>query len=176
VQPADIYILAGLLATDESNWTYRELARLLNVPHPLVQRALQRAEEADLYSSTDRTVQRPNMEEFLLHGLRYLAPVKLGAVVSGVPAAWGAPPMVRRIHESGGLPPVWPAANGRTRGQALPPLHKAAVAAITNLPRLGELLALIDSLRAGDMRVRSVAAELLDTVMRAKPSQTTAPA
>jgi hypothetical protein len=174
IQPADIYILAGLLAAEESVWTYRELAQLLDVPHPLVQRALQRAEEADLYSSADRGVHRPNMEEFLLHGLRYLAPAKLGAVVPGVLAAWAAPPMARRIHESGDLPPVWPAASGRTRGQALSPLHGAAVAAVAKLPRLGELLAVIDSLRAGDIRVRSVAAELLATMLRDEPNRSIA--
>jgi hypothetical protein len=169
LQPSDIYVLCGLLAADDDAWTYREFARKLGLPHPLVQRALQRAEEVELYTSESRCVHRANLEEFLLHGLRFVAPAKLGGVLPGVPAAWAATPMSRVIRESGDLPPVWPSANGRVRGQALPPLHKAAVKAAEETPQLGELLAIVDSLRAGDIRVRSVAAKMLTQTMRAQP-------
>jgi hypothetical protein len=37
------------------------------------------------------------------------------------------------------------------------------------LPRLGELLAIVDSLRGGDVRVRTVAAEMLTESLRALP-------
>jgi hypothetical protein len=166
LQPSDIYVLCGLLASDEQPWTYRELASQLGVPHALVQRALLRAEEAGLYSNVERRVHGPNMEEFLLHGLRFFAPAKLGNVVPGRPAAWAAPPISHVIKESGDLPPVWPWAHGRVRGQALPPLNDAAVEAVDNLPRLGELLAIVDSLRAGDVRVRSVAGNMLREMLR----------
>lgn len=166
LHPADIYVLSGLIVADDRSWTYRELGNQLGVPHALVQRALQRAEEAELYSSESRSVHRPNLEEFLLHSLRFLAPAKLGRVVPGVRAAWAAAPMSRVIHESGDLPPVWPAANGQVRGQALPPLHEAAVATVEDLPKLGELLAIVDSLRAGDVRVRAAAAKMLPEILR----------
>jgi hypothetical protein len=87
-------------------------------------------------------------------------------VVAGVPAAWAAPPMNRLIHESSELPPVWPSADGQVRGLALPPLHEAAIQASARSPRLAELLSIIDSLRAGDLRVRSVAAAELDKRLR----------
>jgi hypothetical protein len=162
------YVLCGLLAIDDDPWTYRLLAEWLGLPHPLVQRALHRAEEVELYSSDSRSVHYPNLEEFLLHGVRFVAPAKLGVVVSGVPAAWAAPPVSRVIRESGDLPPVWPSAHGRVRGQALAPLHDAAVRASEELPQLGELLAIVDSLRAGDVRVRSVAADMLVHKIRAE--------
>jgi len=174
LQPSDIYILAGVLTADDPKWTYRELATKLDVPHPLVQRALQRAEEAGLYSSARRGVHRANLEEFLTHGLRFLVPAKLGSVVAGVPAAWAAPPMDRLIRESGDLPPVWPAAHGRLRGQALTPLHDSAVRAVERSPRLAELLAIIDSLRAGDVRVRKVAGEQLAKRLREQSSHAAA--
>jgi hypothetical protein len=170
LHPSDIYVLCGVLAVEDRSWTYRELASQIGVPHSLVQRALQRAEEAELYSSESRSVHRANMHEFLLHGLRFLAPAKLGGVVSGVPAAWAASPVSRVIRESGDLPPVWPTARGRVRGQALPPLHEAAVEAVVKLPRLGEVLAIVDSLRAGDIRVRNVAAKMLTESLRALPA------
>jgi hypothetical protein len=170
LQPSDIYVLCGL-AADGASWTYRELARQLDVPHPLVQRALKRAQEADLYSSDSRSVHRPNLEEFLLHGVRFVAPAKLGRVGPGVPAAWAAAPVSRRIRESGDLPPVWPAARGKVRGQALPPLHKSAVSAVEDFARLGELLAIVDSLRAGDVRVRSVAGKMLIEFLSGQPAR-----
>lgn len=174
LQPSDVYVLAGVLASDGSEWTYRQLAKDLGVPHPLVQRALQRAEQADLYSSASRSVHRPNLEEFLVHGLKFLAPARLGAVVAGVPAAWAAPPMARLIRESSELPPVWPAAYGRVRGQALAPLHKSAVGAAERQPRLAELLAIIDSLRTGDVRVRKVASEQLGKRLGARSGSASA--
>lgn len=168
VSPADIYLLSGLVARDRQPWTYRELAKELAVPLPLVQRALKRASDAGLYQAEARDVHLPNFEEFLLHALRFVAPAQLGEVVPGVPAAWAAPPMSDLIRESGNeLPPVWPTASGRVRGQALHPLHRAAIVASRQHPRLGELLAVIDSLRAGDVRVRGVASDVARDLLRA---------
>lgn len=169
LQASDVYVLCGLVAADDPSWTYRDLAKRLEVPHPLVQRALARAQEAGLYSAESRRVHRPNLEEFLLHGLRFVAPAKLGAVVPGIPAAWAAPPVSQRIRESGDLPPVWPAADGRLRGQALTPLHNSAVSAVKGFPRLGQLLAIVDSVRAGDPRVRSVATKMLVEFLSGQP-------
>jgi hypothetical protein len=170
LQPGDVYVLAGLLALEEPEWTYRDLAARLMVAHPLVQRALQRAEEVELYSSSSRSVHRANFEEFVVHGLRFVAPAKLGPLVAGIPAGWAALPMSALIREGGDLPPVWPAAHGHTRGQELPPLHESAVQAVENFPPLGELLAIIDSIRAGDLRVREVAGEQARKALRDRPA------
>lgn len=166
VKPTDIYVLSGLLA-DQGDWTYRSLASELGVPHAVVQRGLARAHAAGLYSADRREVHPPHFEEFVLHALRFLAPGELGPVVPGVPAAWAAAPMADVIRSAGEEPPpVWPVARGQVRGQALWPLHGAAADAVEGWPRLGELLAIIDSLRAGDARVRSVAGELLSQAIR----------
>ncbi|MFQ5473707.1 MAG: hypothetical protein ACE5FA_12595, partial [Dehalococcoidia bacterium] len=73
LHPSDIYVLSGLAAIGDASWTYRDLAKRLGVPHALVQRALRRAGEASLYSPDSRRVHLPNFEEFLLHGLRFVA-------------------------------------------------------------------------------------------------------
>jgi hypothetical protein len=165
VRRSDIYVLSGLLAQD-SDWSYRSLADRLHVPHPVVQRALARAQDADLYSPERREVHVPHFEEFALHALRFVAPARLGALVPGVPAAWAAEPMVGAIHSSGEEPPpVWPYARGRVRGQAIEPLHPAAPEAVEGWPELGEILALLDSLRAGDTRVRRMAEDLLMSLL-----------
>lgn len=165
IKPADIFVLSGLL-THQGDWTYRHLAAKLHVPHPVVQRGLDRAERSGLYSERQRAVHIPHFEEFALHALRFIAAAHLGGIVPGLPAAWAAQPLSDRIHSSGESPPVWPAASGRIRGQALDPLHPAAVKAAPGWPELSELLCLLDGLRAGDLRVRSVAADLLSDQMR----------
>lgn len=158
---SDVYVLSGLLANEE-DWTYRSLADRLHVPHPVVQRALSRARDADLYSGERREVHLPHCEEFAAHALRFVAPAQLGALVPGVPAAWAAEPVASAIRSSGeDPPPVWPFARGEVRGQAIEPLHSAAPEAVEDWPRLGEILAVLDSLRAGDPRVRKVAGGLL---------------
>jgi len=166
VKKADIYVLSGLLAS-EGGWSYRSLADRLKVPHPVVQRGLARAREANLYSDDRREVHLPHFEEFAIHALRFVASVQLGSLVPGVPAAWAAEPMASAIHSSAEEPPpVWPHAQGRVRGQAIEPLHPAAPEAVEDWPELGEILALLDSLRAGDVRVRQVAEDLLARMLR----------
>jgi hypothetical protein len=166
VKKPDIYVLSGLL-THVGDWSYRSLADRLRAPHPMVQRALARAQDADLYSGERREVHVPHFEEFAIHALRFVAPVQLGALVPGVPAAWAAEPMASAIRSSGEEPPpVWPYAKGRVRGQAIEPLHPAAAEAVEGWPELREILVLLDSLRAGDPRVRRVAEDLLMRLLR----------
>jgi len=165
VKDSDVYVLSGLLAHDAA-WSYRSLAERLRVPHPVVQRALERAKGADLYSVDRREVHLPHFEEFALHALRFVVPARLGALTPGVPTAWAAEPMASAIRSSGDEPPpVWPYAHGRVRGQAIEPLHPAAPEAVERWPQLGEILAVLDCLRAGDLRIRKPAEDFLSKML-----------
>lgn len=107
-----------------------------------------------------------SFEELAVHAARFIAPAPLGELTRGIPAAWAAEPISRMIRESGGQPPpVWPSALGVVRGQALEPLHPGAVQASSD-QSLSALLAIVDSLRAGDVRVRDVAARALHEELR----------
>lgn len=162
LSPTDLYILAGALADDRDGVTLRELAGSLHVDHTLVHRALKRAEAAGLYASSSKQVNRANFEELMTHAARFIAPARLGELTRGMPAAWAAEPISTIIHQpTGEPPPVWPDALGAMRGQALAPLHPSAVQASQDSPALASLLSIIDSLRAGDVRVRNIAASSL---------------
>jgi hypothetical protein len=176
LSPTDLYVVAGALSSEEGGWTLRELAATLRVDHTLVHRALKRAENADLYRSSTKQVNSANFEELAVHAVRFIAPVRLGELTRGVPAAWAAPPISTIIRQpKDEPPPVWPDALGAIRGQALQPLHPAAVEASRNAPRLAELLSIIDSLRAGDLRIREAAATALhNTLRRHAPARRTA--
>lgn len=176
IGPTDLYVLVGALAHDEDGWTLRELAATLQVDHTLVHRALKRAENANLYRAATKQVNLANFEELTIHAARFIAPAALGELTRGVPAAWAAEPIARTIRQpKSEPPPVWPDPLGTVRGQALQPLHPAAVQASQNTPRLASLLSIVDSLRAGDTRVRKVAAVALqDTLRWSTPARRTA--
>jgi hypothetical protein len=52
---------------------------------------------------------------------------------------------------------VWPDPEGDERGQSIQPLYPTAPAAARRQPALYELLALVDSLRCGRTRERTIA-------------------
>jgi hypothetical protein len=167
LSPTDIYVLAGVLAGPGGKATLRELALDLHVDHTLVHRSLKRAEEAGLYNKDSKQVNRANFEELMIHAARFIAPAPLGQITRGVPAAWAAEPISRRVRQGGEEPPpVWPDVDGNVRGQAMKPLHPAALRGSQDSPALADLLSMIDSLRAGDARVRQVAAEELHVALK----------
>ena len=168
IEASDIYVLAGLLEADGLGLSRRELGRRLASNHMKVQRAIERLAAADLCDPKSGSPHRGNVETFAAHALRFVAPVDLGPLVTGVPAAWAAEPLVERIASDVEPPPVWPSARGSVRGQALEPLDQAAPEAVQQWPELREQLALFDALRAGDLRVRSVATKLLTDRLRAR--------
>lgn len=165
---SEIYVLAGALASKRKKPTLRELAAELHVNPTFVHRALRRAEQAGLYDGAEKRVNEPNFQELVAHSARYIAPVRLGALTPGVPTAWASAPVSKQIRQTGSEPPpVWPDASSRKRGQALKPLHPSAPAASRENQKLAELLAIIDSVRAGDVRVRSVATDALHKALAA---------
>lgn len=164
IRPADTYVLLGMAASGKK-LTFRGLAEHLHLTLPQVQRSLGRLAEAGLIVPELRVARLPNVEEFVVHALRYLAPGHLGAITAGVPAAWAAAPLTRSIVSSDPSP-VWPSPRGTARGPALDPLHPAAVDAVRDDERLADLLAVADCLRAGDRRVRREAEKLLPEILR----------
>jgi hypothetical protein len=170
ISSTDLYVLVGAVSDEGKAWTLRDLAATLHLDHTVVHRALRRAENAGLYRASARQVNLANFEELAVHAARFIAPGQLGPLTRGLPAAWAAQPISGLISQAPSEPPpVWPSALGEVRGQALQPLHPAAVQASSDA-RLAGLLAIVDSLRAGDVRVRKVAASALRDALRAAES------
>lgn len=156
----DIVLLLKLVDAP-ADWTVRSLESETTIPRSVVQRAIKRLAHAGLYDERGRRVLISQSEEFLLHGLRYVFPGRVGGPTLGVPTAWAAAPLVGELAPTHELPPVWPAAKGTHRGLEFAPVHPAALEASARDPALGERLALVDALRAGGPRIKSLAAELL---------------
>jgi hypothetical protein len=159
----DIVVVIHLLEAP-AEWTLRELGGELGLVSAPMHRSLGRLAEAGLYDAPRRRVVTAAAEEFLIHGVPYVFPVRPLGESRGVPAAWAALPLSELLASGDPLPPVWPAPNGKVRGLALEPLHPSALRAAAHNPATAERLALVDALRAGKIggtRVRSLAAREL---------------
>lgn len=82
-----------------------------------------------------------------------------GPPAVGFPTAHSAPVFETLVESSATF--VWPHEDGTARGQSLEPLFPGAPALAVRNPALYELLAIVDALRVGPVRVRRVAAQLL---------------
>jgi hypothetical protein len=101
------------------------------------------------------------LEEFLVHGVKYVFPAKRGEPTRGVPTSYAAQPLRQVIAPGDEPPPVWPYAAGTKRGTAFEPLYKMAPKAALRDPVLYEYLALVDALRDGRARERKLAEEMI---------------
>lgn len=156
----DIVVLLKL-AGRAPGWTFEGIARELGLSPSAVHRSLDRAAFAGLYDPGKREVDRRAMAEFLVHGVRYVFPPVRGGEARGIPTAWAAAPLLKELSASGRNPPVWPDPLGKVRGIALEPLHPSVPGAARQDPELGRLLALLDAIRIGGARERSLAAKHL---------------
>jgi hypothetical protein len=162
----DILVLLKLVDEPEG-WTVRSLGAGVDLDPAGVHRALQRLGDARLIDFKRQRINRSNAEEFLVHGVKYLFPVRQGGLSRGMPTAWAAPPLADELAPTDEPPPVWPDPKGRARGVALEPLHKNVPGIARQDPELAQRLALIDAIRLGDGRVRSLATKHLSEGLRA---------
>jgi len=169
LKPHDIYVLLKLVALGQAQWTYSQLGLVLGMSPSEVHAAIKRALGAGL-AINDGTHIRPNirtLSEFLQHGIRYVFVPDRGELTRGLPTAFAAPVMNGLVVAAEEPPPVWPDTEGHVRGIGLSPLHKSAPIAARNDPELYNLLALVDAIRSGKARERTLAAKELERRLNA---------
>ncbi|HEU5076781.1 MAG TPA: hypothetical protein VFU02_21475 [Polyangiaceae bacterium] len=161
LKPQDLLVVLRLaLASGEVKLTYQALSAELGMSVSEIHASVRRAAESALVDPGSRTVNRRNLLEFLLHGVRFSFPAKHSGLTRGIPTSYAAPPL-QRSFSVGDLPPVWPHPEGKVRGEGLAPLYRSAPTAALNNAELYEWLALVDAVRAGRARERSIAAKEL---------------
>lgn len=155
LQPLDLVVCLALAYRDGSSKSLEKLGLDLGISTSSAYRSLERGKDASLVSA-ERTLNRANMLELLSHGVRFVYYVKPGELTRGIPTAHAAPPLshVMNVEE---YPPVWPDPEGHVRGQAVTPLHGVVTAIARKDPAFYEVLALIDAVRIGRARERSLA-------------------
>ena len=160
IKPQDIVLALKLSLEGEDNG-YVPLARSLGMSVSEVHAGVRRLTEARLLVPGTKRVRRQPLRDLLLHGLAYVFPAHLGSVVRGMPTAWAAPAFGGMIASGEQLPPVWPDPEGTVQGEAVEPLYRSVPGAARRDPALYDLLALVDAIRVGRARERSIAADAI---------------
>jgi len=159
MSPHDIVILLKIVSYGDQPWYQTPLAEALGISQSEISKSLNRSKYAGLLAPNGKTVMKMALLEFLQYGLRYVFPIKPGAVVRGVPTSHSAKPLSDEIQSSEAY--VWPYGKGTVRGHSIAPLYPSVPEAALKDAKLYELLALVDALRVGRARERELAVKEL---------------
>lgn len=165
LKPQDLFVLLAMLAHGGRTRNYHALMTSTGLAPSVLHGVIKRAKAAGLMTTDQEgynAVLKPQLKEFVLFGARYAFPAQLGAMTRGVPTSYAAAPLNRLIAPSADAPPVWPHMRGEVRGLALTPLHANVPACALRDEKIHAVLALFDAIRAGQVRERNAARELLE--------------
>jgi len=157
MKPQDILVYLKLLLWKKGRWTVADLADSIGLSGSETHGSIQRGMHNGLFDPLTEKPIVSALEEFLLHGIRYVFPAEPGKVCRGMPTSHSAPPLAEKIVSE--EPYVWPDDKGRVRGQAIEPLYPSVPAAARKDAELYELLALIDGVRVGRARERNLSSQ-----------------
>lgn len=173
LKPQDVVTLLKVYFY-EDNWTFSALSQSLAVSASEVHSSLERSAHARLYNRTNRSINRPDLLTFLIHGIRYAFPAHPGPIKRGIPTAWSVPPLLRQLPLSG-LPHVWPSTLGTTDGIAIAPLYRSVPQATQSDRQLYRALAVVDALRIGSPNEHQAAALALKNMLQADKTEEAQP-
>jgi len=162
MKPQDIFVLSGLLVQNRKKPVYLvNLAGQLGIQPSVAHYAVLRLKKSGFLGGTLGNLHLYAIQEFLLHGFRYVFPPQLGPPEKGLPTGAAAEPLKSKFHSVSDLDMVWPHISGKIRGTSIQPLYPSVPEAIQKSPPLHQFLALLDALRAGKARERNLAADLI---------------
>lgn len=172
LKPQDVVISIKLLQTREGAPvpTYAELAMSLKMSPSEAHAGVRRALEVGLLrrslDSPDRMPMpvRAAMREFLVSGLKYVWPARMGATARGVPTAASAPGVSVELDlAEPERPMVWRHPLGTMRGETIIPLYPKLPDVCLQDTWLHTWLGLVDILRSQTGREASLAANAIHT-------------
>lgn len=162
-------MILKLALSDGAPITYATLAEALAMSASQVYGSVHRGQLARLLDSLPSarfSVVLPALQEFVLHGVKYVFPAILGPTTRGIPTAFGGPTLRGALIQNEEGSPVWPFEGGDVRGPALYPLYPNLPMIVRRDPKLYDLLTLIDALRIGASRDRELATAALTERLR----------
>lgn len=168
LKPQDVVVALKLCGYGSVRPPFAQIAHDLSLSSSEVHGALKRLHAARLLHGPDM-LNRPNLanlEEFLIHGVKYAFPAQRGEATRGLPTSYATEPLNRLITHGDEPIPVWPYPEGTKRGIAFSPLYKTVPAAAQRDPLLYKQLALVDALRDGRTRERELAERELIKLLR----------
>ena len=163
LKPQDMVIALKMIATGDVRWTYVQFSYELYISASEINAGVKRLAKSNLAiinhkgDNSQPTIVRNALIEFLVHGVKYAFPPVRGELTRGMPTAYAAPPLSKRIVQSKEPPPVWPDKDSKVRGYSFAPLYKTVPQAARKDQELYELLALVDAVRDGRAREKKMA-------------------
>jgi hypothetical protein len=162
LKPQDVAVLLQKFLTPVTG--YRQLAEAVGLSVGEAHKSVRRLVTARLLTADPHAFpNRAASMEFLVAGVPYVFPGTLGAESRGVPTAHSAPLLNDSVAGSDSI--VWPYADGEVRGAALEPMLPTAPRLANDNPALYHMLSLVDAIRVGRARERTIAASRLSQLL-----------
>ncbi len=147
MRPQDIVILLKIISLGDKDWYLKDVAAQLSISNSEVSESVNRSVIGGLMEDDKRTVQKENLLEFLVYGVKHVFPALEGRLVRGMPTAFSASVLSEEFVVED--PYIWPAKGFSTKGISIDPLYHTVPGACKEDEQLYELLALTDALRMG---------------------------
>jgi len=163
IKGQDVVTLLNIFLYGDRSWSIMQLAVDSGISMSEAHASINRLHYSGLINKNLKNVNRRNMLEFIVFGVKYLFPVELGTLERGVETSHSSVPLKSFIRSTEKY--VWPSALGKSRGIAIKPLYKTVPqVAVKNSP-LHMLLSLIDAIRVGKVRERKLAIEIFHKLL-----------
>jgi DNA-binding Lrp family transcriptional regulator len=165
----DIVVLCKIFilqSTGRSNWTYAQLAEETCLSVGEVHASVKRLKKSQLFDDLTKLVIPPALTEFLIHGLKYAFPADIGAPARGIGTSHSASILQEEIVQSDSDTYVWAYSQGKKKGLSIKPLSKNTPKAVLRDPKLYDFLALIDAIRIGKTRERTIAVNKIENMIQ----------
>jgi len=154
---------------DEALFSVRSMERYTGISKSQVSLSLNRMYDVGLAKigsdMGNPKVNKQALLEFVIYGIRYVFPVKMGNLTRGIPTSFAAPVFKNQLLSAGELISVWPDAEGTEKGLSVEPLHKNVRQAIKGDDLMYDYLALTDAIRLEQVRTRKIAIDKLAELM-----------
>lgn len=169
LKPQDIVVIIKILTLEAEFQSQRELSVSLKISLSEINAAIKRSIVCGLLISdhgNKMVVNVTALQEFLLHGIKYVFPAIKGRIARGVQTCL--------IIENGKIPfyeekdsYVWPDSHGKVRGASIAPLYKSVPKVVADVKnqKLYSILCIIDILRVGSARERDIAKQNLNQIL-----------
>ncbi len=164
MRPQDVVILLKKVSAAGRSITNSQMAKELGISASEVSESLERSRIARLIDSRKQRVNILALQEFIVHGLKYIFPAYPQSKVRGIATAISAPPM-NQLIQSGKEVYVWQDSKGDLRGESITPLYKTVPMAVKEDTTLYKLLALTDVFRMGRAREIEIAKNELSAIL-----------
>ena len=159
-------LVAMKLAVGGAEASVRSLELDLGLSKSAVANSLHHLAELGLVKNARRShrINKLLLRDCLEHGIRWIAPARVGDYELGLPTAHAAEPLKGKLTGDEDVL-VIPLPHGPVRGRSVSPLHPLAPRVAERDPNFHRLLAVVDALRIGRARDRQIAATELRALL-----------